>query len=841
MTDQDRRPDHGTELRQRAGARAREKAARTPVDPAALSPDETRRTLHELRVVQVELETQNEELRAAQAEMQKLLAVSDQSRRALLSAAEDAREQAEELRVKDRALESSINAIALSGLDGKLTYVNPAFLKMWGYRDRREVEGRSAIEFWGSPDEVAQVMAALQKTGQWSGEMKAARKDSGAVDLEVAAYMILGAGGGPIGMFAAFQDVTTRKRAEAALRESEERYTAIFRGAAEGILVADLETKMFVYANPAICRMLGYSEEELKHLSVQDIHPAESLEHVIGEFESQARGEKSFAAELPCQRKDGSVIYVDVTASAIAFNKRHYLLGFFTDVTVRKQAEMQLAHLHRQHELVLESAAEGILGLDLQGNHTFSNAAAARMLGHDAKELLGTPSHSSWHHTKRDGSPLPAEECAILATLRKGIACRDSTDVFWRKDGTCFPVEYASTPIHANGQMAGAVITFTDITERKLAEAEQKKLSAQLIEAQKMESVGRLAGGVAHDFNNLLQAVLSAAQVGRLLASEGRVAKVLEEIEAHTRRGASLTRQLLLFSRRQPSQREPLDLATLVAQETVMLRRLLPENIALAVETSGEALPLLADAGQLSQVLANLVVNARDAMPDGGRIEIRTLRRNGALVLEVKDTGAGMTADVKEHLFEPFFTTKGLGRGTGLGLAVVFGIVSEHGGRIEVESQLGQGSCLRVVLPARSGEAATAPTEALEDTVPPGRGERLLLVEDEEGSRKALAELLELLDYHVTSVGSGEEAGRLPAEPGFDLLLTDLMLPGITGVDMAAGLVERWPRLVVVVMSGYTADVLDRYKVDSGTMHFLEKPFDLHVLARKLREALGSR
>jgi len=268
---------------------------------------------------------------------------------------------------------------------------------------------------------------------------------------------------------------------------------------------------------------------------------------------------------------------------------------------------------------------------------------------------------------------------------------------------------------------------------------------------------------------------------------------------------------------------------------------LLPENIALAVETSGEALPLLADAGQLSQVLANLVVNARDAMPDGGRIEIRTLRRNGALLLEVKDTGTGMTAEVKEHLFEPFFTTKGLGRGTGLGLAVVFGIVSEHGGRLEVESKLGQGSCFRVVLPARSGEAATAPTEALEDTVPPGRGERLLLVEDEEGARKVLAELLELLDYHVTSVGSGEEAGRLPAEPGFDLLLTDLMLPGITGVDMAAGLVERWPRLVVVVMSGYTADVLDRYKVDSGTMHFLEKPFDLHVLARKLREALGSR
>jgi len=299
-----------------------------------------------------------------------------------------------------------------------------------------------------------------------------------------------------------------------------------------------------------------------------------------------------------------------------------------------------------------------------------------------------------------------------------------------------------------------------------------------------------------------------------------------------------------------------LDLNATVAGTLKMLRRLIGENVTLTWQPGVDLWPVRLDPSQVSQILANLAVNARDAIAGVGHLRIRTgtiaVDAAGAarhadrvagdyVLLVVSDDGRGMEAHELEHLFEPFFTTKGAGKGTGLGLAVVFGIVSEHGGRLEVESELGQGSCFRVVLPARSGEAATAPTEALEDTVPPGRGERLLLVEDEEGSRKALAELLELLDYHVTSVGSGEEAGRLPAEPGFDLLLTDLMLPGITGVDMAAGLVERWPRLVVVVMSGYTADVLDRYKVDSGTMHFLEKPFDLHVLARKLREALGSR
>jgi len=376
----------------------------------------------------------------------------------------------EALLIKDQALESSINAIALSGLDGKLTYVNPAFLQMWGVRDRREVEGRSAIDFWVSPDEAALVMTALQKTGQWSGELKAVNKDKGAIDLELQACMILDRDGGPTGMFASFQDITGRKRAEEMLRESEIRYRTLFQASSDGILIADLETKSFRYANPAVCRLLGYSVTELTTMGVAAIHPKADLPRVMAEFEAQSRGDKTLAVDLPCLRKDGTIVYADVVAGAITIDGRACNVGFFRDITERKRAEEKLAHLNRHNERILSSAAEGILGLDLQGNHTFVNPAAARMLGYEAEELLGRPSHSAWHHTKPDGSSYPREECNIYTAYRDGSVHRKSTEVFWRKDGTCFPVEYASTPIHENGRLEGAVVTFADITARKTAE-----------------------------------------------------------------------------------------------------------------------------------------------------------------------------------------------------------------------------------------------------------------------------------------------------------------------------------------------------------------------------------
>ncbi len=235
----------------------------------------------------------------------------------------------------------------------------------------------------------------------------------------------------------------------------------------------------------------------------------------------------------------------------------------------------------------------------------------------------------------------------------------------------------------------------------------------------------------------------------------------------------------------------------------------------------------------------NLVVNARDAMPEGGRLSVRAGRAGSEVFLEVEDTGTGIPPEVRERIFDPFFTTKGHGHGTGLGLAVVHGIVESHRGRIEVESEPGLGSRFRVILPAVEAAAGAGPTVgATADALPTGGGERVLLVEDEEGTRAGLAELLGLLRYSVTAVGSGEEAAALPSDPAFGLLLTDFMLPGASGLDVARALAARWPRLKVVLMSGYAADAVARRRLASDRVRFLEKPFDMTTLARELRAAL---
>jgi CheY-like chemotaxis protein/two-component sensor histidine kinase len=359
-----------------------------------------------------------------------------------------------------------------------------------------------------------------------------------------------------------------------------------------------------------------------------------------------------------------------------------------------------------------------------------------------------------------------------------------------------------------------------------------------------MEAVGQLAGGIAHDFNNLLQALMSQIQLLQSRSEDPQgVVSLSRELEQQVGRGASLTRQLLLFSRRETVKPEKLDLNEAVRDATSMLKRLVRANIALGLEFSPGPLRVEVDRGQLDQVLMNLAVNASDAMPEGGKLTIRTGADAGQTVwLTVEDTGHGIPAVIRDRIFEPFFTTKGVGKGTGLGLSVVHGIVAQHGGRIQVESDVGKGTTFRITLPrAGSGEfpaAAELPTPAQE--LPEGKGERILVVEDEEIARQGLHDILASLGYRVVAVGSGEEAGGLPGDPGFDLLLTDLMLPGIAGPALAATLKERWSALKVILMSGYTEDEAVRRGVGSGLVRFLQKPFDMKTLAREVRAALDS-
>ncbi len=495
----------------------------------------------------------------------------------------------------------------------------------------------------------------------------------------------------------------------------------------------------------------------------------------------------------------------------------------------RKRAEEALKESEEKHRTLVDNMQEGVAVIR-GGKVLFANPALARMAGMTVEEVV--------RHGLMDFIA-PEDRSAF-------------TERFWRRtDEVTGPGEYEVRGLHSDGVtrvdlhvQTGRIVyegkPATLATVRDLTE--QKRLEEHLLQSQKMEAVGSLAGGVAHDFNNLLQALLSQAEHLRAYADDPERVKGLGfELAEQINRGASLTRQLLLFSRRETTKRELLDLNDSVRGATSMLRRLVRANIALEIALAPEALAVEADRGQLDQVLMNLTVNASDAMPAGGTLVVRTGALGGDRVwLSVEDTGNGIPGAIRERIFEPFFSTKDAGKGTGLGLAVVHGIVTRHGGRIEVESVEGQGAVFKVILPAAGATPVPVAQEAPQRTaeLPVGNGERILVVEDEDAARKALCEILRSLGYEVVAAASGEEAGVLPAAEPFDVVLSDLMLPGIGGAQLVVGLQELWPSMKIILMSGYTEDEAVRRGISEGNSRFLQKPFDMGHLAREIRAAL---
>jgi PAS domain S-box-containing protein len=380
------------------------------------------------------------------------------------------------------------------------------------------------------------------------------------------------------------------------------------------------------------------------------------------------------------------------------------------DVTDRKAAEIRMQESQQQYLLLLNSTAEGIYGLDIHGVCTFCNPAAARLLGYDAPdEIVGQHVHDRHHHRLHDGQPLPLHECRVHGLFRSGEATHADDEVFFRKDGSHFSVECWSHPIRRGAEIIGAVVAFLDISERR-------NLEAQFLQSQKMEAIGRLAGGVAHDFNNCLAVILScSALLDEGFKGPAGEREYIREIRDAGRRAASLTRQLLAFSRKQFVRPKLLNLNMVIAEMQRMLRRIIGADIVLTVECESQECTIESDAGQMEQVLMNLAVNARDAMPNGGELLIRTAtldldpyddRRRRAqeqrrfAQLTVRDTGCGMDSVTRSRIFEPFFTTKDPGMGSGLGLSTVYGIVKRAGGFIEVDSAPNRGTTFRIYLPA---------------------------------------------------------------------------------------------------------------------------------------------
>jgi signal transduction histidine kinase/CheY-like chemotaxis protein len=421
--------------------------------------------------------------------------------------------------------------------------------------------------------------------------------------------------------------------------------------------------------------------------------------------------------------------------------------------------------------------------------------------------------------------------------------------VFWRKDGSFFPIEYVSTPIRDSEGQSGAVFVFKDVTDRK-------RLEEQYRQSQKMEAVGRLAGGVAHDFNNLLTVVTGYADLLAVNPSlDPKAKEAVREIQGAADRAVAVTRQLLAFSRKQMLQPRPMDLNGCITEITKLVQRLIGEDITLVTRLADKLPPVTADPGTLEQVIVNLAVNARDAMPQGGTLTIATgeatvdlksatsqpgLRPGRYAILTVADTGHGMDAQTRARVFEPFFTTKEVGKGTGLGLATVYGTVTAHGGHIDVQSSIGRGTVFRVLWPLAAGPIRPASVAELELNVRGGT-ETILLVEDEDQVRGLAAKVLAGYGYRVIEARDGTEAEQIGrrANDYLHLLITDVVMPGgVSGMELATRLVPLRPQMKVLFMSGYTDDAILRRGVLSEEAAFLQKPFTPDVLARKVREVL---
>lgn len=635
----------------------------------------------------------------------------------------------------------------------------------------------------------------------------------------------------------------TRRR----LFEREELFQLITENVADMIAVVDMEGHR-LYNSPSYHRVLGYTAEELQSSSsFEQIHPDDRNRVREAAMEARRTGVGK-PLEYRMRHRDGTWRVLESTASVIRSpsGDPERLVIVNRDVTQRKEAEESLRISESGFRSMIEDAPYGIYRADVDGRLLRANPALQKMLGYEKLDELLKASLPT--HIFRN----PSDFSGLKDMLENASEFKDVEVELKRRDGAPITVRCTGRKVKEEHQGLPCFDVFAeDITERRI-------LERQLRMAGKMEAVGRLSGGIAHDFNNILGVIIGYGQVlKRRLGSQNDLLECAEEIEKAGQRAASLTRQLLAFSRQQILTPSILKLNDLVLDMAKMLPRLLGEDIAVNTSLSSDLGMVKADQGQIEQVIMNLAVNARDAMPEGGTLRIETAnveldqayawQHPGAkpghcVMLAVTDTGTGIDPDTLTHIFEPFFTTKEVGKGTGLGLATVYGVVKQSGGYIWVESKLGQGASFQIFLP-RVEESAAEIRAMISASGAIGGSETILLVEDSEPLRKLTRSFLESHGFRVLVAQDGEEAIQVATRHSgkIDLLFTDVVMPGMNGRALAEKLLPRQPGMRVLYTSGYTDSFVARHGVLEEGMVLLHKPFTEEVLISKVREVLDSK
>jgi PAS domain S-box-containing protein len=759
--------------------------------------------------------------------------------------------------------------------DGVYTYVSPLVEMILGYRPEELTGRKRFFDLWAEAEREALLEGALEISAakrEFLGfENPVVTRSGSVVWISTNGIPILDTNGTLLGYRGADTDISQRHKAE-------QNYQTLFREMSDGFalheIVFDAQGEpvdyRFLDVNPAFERLTGLRLEDVLGKTVLEVLP-DTESHWIetyarvaltGEpvsFEAySATFQKTFdiAAFRPAPHQFACV-FQDITqrkgleterARLLAASERAriILLNVLED---HKRAEAELARLAAAIEQVDETVV--ITGPD--GAIQYVNPAFTRTTGYARDEALGQNPR-----ILKSGQQDPAYYRQLWETISSGRTW-EGRFVNQRKDGNLYIEDATISPVRdPAGRIVNYVAVKRDITEHLRAVEENDRLEERMQQMQKVESIGRLAGGVAHDFNNMLSVILGYGEhLLEQLPPENPLRESATQIVEAGRRSAALTRQLLAFSRRQPLQPDVLDLNALIADLEPMLRRLIGEHIELRVACCPTLYHVKADRGQIEQTIVNLAVNARDAMPDGGRLVIETAKISfdayhalthlevapgDYAMLAVTDTGCGMDQKTLAQIFEPFFTTKGRTQGTGLGLATAYGIIRQSGGQIEAESEPGKGTAVRFYLPRTLAELPSQP-QAPELGGSEVAGEQILVVEDEASLRTWIARVLSARGYRTSVAADGPDALRLIQQQGLrpDLLLTDVIMPEMSGTDLATRLRSMQPNLKVLYMSGYSDDLIEHHGALEPGVHFLAKPFHGRDLTIKVREVLGSR
>jgi PAS domain S-box-containing protein len=621
-----------------------------------------------------------------------------------------------------------------------------------------------------------------------------------------------------------------------------------FEQSAAGICISALDGA-YLHANAAFCEFVGYSLDELRRLKSADLSHPDDRHRAAELLARMTRGELPEARwERRYIHKSGLSLWALLTTTLVhgTDGAPDYFISQIIDISDRKMAEEALQRAEARARALIGAMQDVILVLDRNGTYVDIAPSATDRLFRTPAELLGRRLHDVFSKDRAD---------SFLAAIQRALDGRSAVEIAYDLDihGERFWFDATISPLPEDR----VVWVARDVTARSRAELALRESEDQLRQVQKMEAIGQLAGGIAHDFNNLLMAIMSNAELAALeLPDQSPAAGHIDEIKNASRRARSLTQQLLAFSRKQMLQPKVLDVNHVVRDGEQILRRLIGETITMSVVLEPALGQVRADQGQLSQVIMNLAVNARDAMPQGGQLYIETynkditaadakqhrgLREGKYVVLQVRDTGTGMDERTISRIFEPFFTTKPPGQGTGLGLSTAYGIIKQSGGYIAVDSAPGAGTSFTILLPRVFDIAEpTAAAATPEPATSASRG-TVMLVEDEAAVREATKRMLRKFGFTVVEAKHGEDALLLweRGAAGIDVVLTDVVMPVMGGAELAKALRERKPDLRVVFMSGYTQGTLELSSMDEAATRFLPKPFTADQLVGTLRELIG--